>query len=341
MVRAVTVDQINVGFAEGNVMSGELAIKPDLTPVAPMDYVSLHSHTTFSYGDGFGPVETHVKRVASLGMKALALTEHGNCSSWAQLEQSCKKHNIKPIFGIEIYFGIPEEQRKTHMILLAMNEVGLQNLNRIITQSWKQFYYYPTVYWQDLVRYNEGIIALSGCADSALSCILLGGKFYGEKRSSVNSRDYERAIRGVKRFQDVFGDRYYLEVQRFPGLDRTCTLNQTLEQISADTGTPVVGTCDVHYPFPNENAMQRILHAAHRGGSVETVDAQWEYSILLTYPKSDIEIQKDLVDTGLSEKLARQAISNSMVISDRCTVELPKAPRPRYVQGQRDWQPWL
>lgn len=326
-------------------MSGELAIKPDLTPVTPMDYVSLHSHTTFSYGDGFGPVETHVKRVASLGMKALALTEHGNCSSWAQLEQSCKKHNIKPIFGIEIYFGIPEEQRKTHMILLAMNEVGLQNLNRIITQSWKQFYYYPTVYWQDLVRYNEGIIALSGCADSALSCILLGGKYFGEKKLVASDRDKLRAARGIRRFQEIFGDRYYLEIQRFPGLDRTCALNPILAELSEATGAKLAATCDVHYPFPNENAMQRILHAAHRGGSVETVDAQWEYSILLTYPESDKEIDLDientLGDNDYADVIAIEAVLNTRDIAARCNVELPKAPRPKYVQGPNDWKAWL
>lgn len=309
-----------------------------------MRYVSLHSHTTFSYGDGYGPVPEHVSRVHSLGMKALALTEHGNVSSWVSLENACAAIDfaVEPIFGIEAYYGKPEERRKTHICLLAMNSVGLQNINRIVSRSWQQFYQWPTVYWSDLKEFNEGIIVLSGCADSALSCILLGGKYFGDKRFEPSERDIQRARRGIERFQDVFGDRYYLEVQRFPGLERTCVLNQTLERLSATTGSPLCATSDVHYPYPEQNAIQRILHAAHRGGTVETADASWEYDILLTYPQSDEEIYKDLVGTGLSKKAAKTAIENTAIIAERCWgTRLPKAPRPRYVVGQNDWEPWV
>lgn len=295
-----------------------------------MKYVSLHSHTTFSYGDGYGTVAEHVSRVKELGMNALALTEHGNCSSWVQLEKACNAEGIKPIFGLEAYVATPGERRKCHMCLLAMNQIGLCNLNRIISASYKQFYQFPTVYWENLVAYNEGIIALSGCADSQLSCILLGGKSYGEKRLEPSRREFERAVRGVQRFKEVFGDRYYLEVQRFPGLDRTCALNPLLAEISGLTGVPLCATSDVHYPNPDENAMQRILHAAHRGGTVETADASWEYSILLTYPESDNQIFDDLMDTGLTASQAGCAITNTTNIANRCNVELPKANPPRF-----------
>ena len=173
------------------------------------------------------------------------------------------------------------------MCLLASNQIGLENLNRIVTRSWKQFYQWPTVYPSDIKEFNEGIIALSGCADSALSCILLGGKYFDEKRDKPRNGDFERARRGIEWWQNVFGDRFYLEAQRFPALSRTCTLNPLLEKLSVTTGSGLVATSDVHYPFPDQNAMQRILHASHRGGTIETVDAEWEYDILLTYPTSD------------------------------------------------------
>lgn len=290
-----------------------------------MRYVSLHTHSTFSYGDGFGTVPEHVSRVAALGMKSLALTEHGNVSSWVQLEKACRTKAIQPIFGLEAYIAPESERRKNHMCLLAMNETGLQNLNRLVTQSFRQFYQFPTIHWKDLVEYNEGIIALSGCSDSELSCILLGGKSFGDKRLEPGVGDMERAVRGVQRYQKVFGDRYYLEVQRFPGLERTCALNPLLAEISSNTGVPLVATSDVHYPYPDQNAMQRILHAAHRGGTVESVDAAWEYDILLTYPQSDEEIFKDLLATGLSGTDALDAILVTEDIAERCTVELPKA----------------
>lgn len=308
-----------------------LAVPNSTALVRPMKYVSLHGHSTYSTGDGHGLPKEHVDRVVELGMGAIGLSEHGNVSSWADLEQECEKAGIEPIFGIEIYYGIPEERRKTHMVLIAMNSIGLQNINRIVTQSWKQFYQWPTVYWKDLVQWNEGIIALSGCADSALSCILLGGKFFGEKRLQPNNGSYELALRGVQKFKKIFGDRYYLEVQRFPGLERTCTLNPILAQLSRDAGVPLVATSDVHYPHPEQNAIQRILHAAHRGGTVESADASWEYDILLTYPTKDIEIIKDLMGTGLSKEEAKESVLNTQRIAERCKgTRLPKANPPKF-----------
>ena len=307
-----------------------------------MRYVSLHTHSTLSYGDGYGPVAKHVSRAVELGMSSLALTEHGNVSSWVALEIECEKAGIEPIFGIEAYMGKPGERRRTHMILLAMNSVGIQNINRIVTRSYQQFYQWPTVYNSDLKEFNEGIIALSGCADSALSCILLGGKYFGDKRFEPSERDVQRARRGIEWFQDVFGDRFYLESQRFPGLERTCALNKTLERLSATTGSPLCATSDVHYPYPDENTIQRILHAAHRGGSVESADASWEYDVLLTYPQTDLEIYKDLVDTGLSKKAAKEAVETTASIAARCKgTRLPKAPLPKYVQSEGDWEPWI
>lgn len=302
-----------------------------------MDFVDLHAHTTYSYGDGYATPRQHVNRLKKLGRTHACFSEHGNVSSWVALEVECEKAGLEPIFGIEIYVGIPGERRKTHMILLAMNLVGLQNINRIVTKSYQQFYQWPTVYWEDLKKYNEGVIALSGCADSALSCILLGGKYFGDKSLESTDAAYERAVRGVRRFQKVFGDRYYLEVQRFPGLERTCVLNPLLAQISRDTGAQLCATSDVHYTHPDQNAIQRILHAAHRGGSVESADATWEYGILLTYPQSDLEILTDLENTGLAMGEAADACMNTRVIAERCTgTRLPKAPPPKFpIEGNK------
>jgi len=232
------------------------------------------------------------------------------------------------------------------MILLAADEEGLRNLNRIVTASWRTLgttskSKFPTVHMPVLRKYNRGIIALSGCSDGPISCLLLGGKFLGEKRMELSDRDFQRARVGVERFQAIFGERYNLEVQRFPGLPRTRILNPAYERLAAVTGARLVATADVHYPYPHENKMQRILHAAHRGGkSIEVADAEWEYDILLTYPESDREILKDLVGTGLSLPAAKAAVLATEDIAGQCNVELPKAPPPKYLQGEGDWEPW-
>ena len=290
-----------------------------------MRFVSFHSHTGYSYGDGFGKVETHVKRVADLGMSALGISEHGNVNSHAGLEQACKEAGIKPIFGVEAYFAPPKQRSKTHIGLYAMDEEGYRNLNRIITQSYIDSYQYPTVTWDNLRKHNAGIAVLSGCADSFLSCTLLGGKFLGEKREQVTEQDLHMARRKIQRFVDVFGERYYLEVQRFPKLGRTCALNPALAQLSKNTGVRLIATCDSHYPLPTQNKMQKVLHAARRSSSVAIVEASWEYDILLTYPESDEEILNDLKNTGLSESESLQAIQNTQSLAQQCNVILPKA----------------
>lgn len=311
------------------------------TPPKKMRWVSLHNHTTFSYGDGFGPVRTHVKRIHDLGMTAVSSTEHGNTSAHAQLEKYCNEFNVKPIFGCEIYCGptdpdnpwLSQKTVKWHQTVLAMNQTGLQNLNRLVSASWRDNHNmrFPTVSAAMLEEYSEGLIVLSGCADSFLSCTLLGGKSNGPRRDSYTTDDFNNARRVIEWYQSILGDRYYIEVQRFPGLERTCQLNPAFEKLSRITGAPLVATADVHYPFPEDNKMQRILHAAHRGGTVESADASWEYDILLTYPTSDQEIFEDLIGTGLSPSAARRAIIETEKIADRCNVVLPKNEPIRWI----------
>ncbi len=288
-------------------------------------FVPLHAHSTFSYGDGFGTVAEHVNRIAELGGPALALTEHGNVSSWVQLEKAAAKAGIKPIFGLEAYAAPPGERRKFHQTILAENPEGLRNLNVLVGRSWAEgFYQWPTIHGQMMADHPEGLIMTSGCADSLLSCTLLGGKSLGDKRDRASSWNMDEAEKVVRRFKSLLGDGYYLEVQRFPGLDRTRVLNPAFAELSRRTGVPLVATADVHYPHGHQNEMQKILHAAHRGGTVEAVEASWEYDILLTYPTSDAEIYHDLIATGLTPAEAWGAVLATEEIAGRCNVVLPK-----------------
>lgn len=305
-----------------------------------MKYVSLHSHSTYSYMDGFGLPEAHVARVAELGMSALALTEHGNVSSHVKLEQSAKKHGIKAIFGLEAYTApmtMREDgnMRKWHMTMLAADLHGLNNLYAMVTTSWERdFYRWPTVLGDSFRDHSKGIIALSGCADSHLACTLLGGK-------GIEEGNYDAAVRVMLGYKRLLGDRYYLEVQRFPGLERSRILNQQYALWSAEYGIPLAASSDVHYPRPEENEMQKILHAAGRNtGTVAAAEAGWEYDILLTYPESDKQIRDDLIATGLTKKEAEAAILNTAEIASRCNVELPKMDRIRYPGTTDDLKPW-
>lgn len=307
-----------------------------------MQYVSLHHHTTYSYMDGFGLPEAHVARAADLGMSAIAATEHGNVSSHVKLELAAQKHGIKPIFGLEAYVAPRDmreqnNRRKWHQTILATNLTGLNNLYQMVTRSWDEgFYQWPTIHWDMLRDHGEGLIVLSGCLDSKIACDLLGGK----GRESGNERD---AVRSLLAYRKLFGDRFYLECQRFPELPRAHALNQKYEEWSRKYDIPLVATADCHYPMPDDNEMQKILHAAGRNiGTVAAAEAQWEYGIRLTHPTSDKEIYQQLRLTGLSTKAAGEAIRNTAIIAERCNVELPKMDRVRYpIQDEPNWTPGM
>jgi DNA polymerase-3 subunit alpha len=300
-----------------------------------MKYVSLHHHSTFSYMDGFGTPKAHVERAAELGMTALALTEHGNVSSHVQLEKAAQKAGIQPIFGLEAYTALSEkERRKFHLTLLAMNDTGYSNLMQIVNKSWEGFYQWPTVTGQMLADHHEGLVVLSGCSDSLLACSLLGGK-------TIEPADagWDRARGVAARFKNLLGDRYYIECQMFPELERTKQLNQAFEKLGAELGIRLVATADVHYPQPEDNEMQVILHAAGRGaGSVAAQEATWEYDIRLTHPVSDRVAYDRVLATGLSKNAAVSALRGTAEVAARCSVVLPKADRLRFPlpPGERD-----
>lgn len=303
-----------------------------------MKWVSLHHHNTFSYQDGYATPAQHVARAAELGMTALAATDHGNVSAHPQHEKAAKAAGIKPIFGLEAYMHPDaESRRKFHLTLLAMNQDGYKNLMRLVSRSYSEgFYYWPTISGRMLAEHHEGLIVLSGCSDSLLSCSLLGGK-------NIESKDagYYRAREVARRFKDLLGDRYYIECQQFPELKRTRQLNRQWEALGLELGIPLVGTADVHYPYPDDNEIQLILHAAGRGGGNNTVAKQaegWEYDVRLTFPTSDRRVYDRLRATGLSHRATQEACRSTMEIAERCTVELPKAAMLRFPIEQFDAQ---
>lgn len=301
-----------------------------------MEFVSLHHHTTFSYQDGFGLPAEHVEQALDLGMTSLAITDHGNVSGHVQMEKAANKAGIKPIFGLEAYSQFDngmESQRKFHLTLLAMNDEGYRNLNRITSRSWKEgFKRWPTVSMSMLKDHHEGLIVLSGCSDSMLACCLLGGK-------SVETDDasYERAKKLAKGFKRLLGDRYYLECQMFPELARSGQINQAYEQLSRELDIPLVGTADVHFPHPEDRDMRVIIHSAGRGNATfQQQESSWNYDIPAWPPESDDVAYKRLFDTGLSKESSRKALTNTALIAERCNVILPKAERFKYPVSEEE-----
>lgn len=297
------------------------------------EWVSLHHHSTFSYQDGFGQPEEHVARAVELDMSAMALTEHGNVTSHVKLEKAANAAGIKGIFGCELYtggIGDQATQMKWHLTVLAQNEIGLRNLYAMVSEGWREgFYYEPTVSGEMLARYQEGLIVLSGCTGSKLATDLIGGK-----GRPAHKPDLAAARDTVARFKDLLGDRYFLEMQIFPELHGTRQINKAYLQIAEEMGVQYVATGDVHYPHAADNEMQLLIHAIDRqsykskgkakpGTGVERQAQGWEYDIPMTLWKEG-RIRKRLMQTGLSRAQADTAIKVSRDIAQSVNVSLPK-----------------
>jgi DNA polymerase-3 subunit alpha len=306
-------------------------------------YVSLHHHSTFSHGDGHKLPAVHVARAAELGYTAQALTEHGGTSSHFQFEKAAIAAGVKPIFGLEAYTGPVDETRsqwKYHLTILSENANGYRNLCQLVTQSWRDHHYHPTVSGENLRSNSEGLVILSGCTGSMLACSLVGGKGIPEP-TTKDGYNWDGARRVISNFARLFGDRYYLEVQPFWELDKTCRINPAYERLSNETGIPLVVTCDVHYPRPEDSNMQAILHAVHRKRqSIDDAMRAWNYDVPMTLPESDKILGERLMKTGLSRSAAWEAILNSAYIAEQCNVTLPKAARLQYPISEKDWEPW-
>lgn len=300
---------------------------------------SLHHHTTFSYGDGYGTPDQHVNQAVELEMWALAFTEHGNVSSHVGLEKAALKAGIKPIFGLEAYtHPLPDSQRKFHLTMLAMDQAGYANLNRIVTRSWAEgFYYYPTVSGQMLADHHEGVIALSGCSDSLLACTLLGGKDIPEEDAS-----FKKAQRMATNFRALFGNRYYLEVQAFPELPRSKLIAEAYWRIHELHKIPLVATFDVHTLKPGQGEMRALLHAAGRGNNTIAKQlSSWEYDVPDYPPPSDAYVLERLRALGFKRKQAQMIMETTAEVAERCNVTLPKSDRFRYkgTEGDLAWLP--
>jgi DNA polymerase III subunit alpha len=312
-------------------------------------WVSLHHHSTFSYGDGFQLPEAHVRRATELQMSSIALTEHGNISSHVKLEQAANKQGIKPIFGVELYTGGIDEdnrtQKKNHLTILAKDATGYGNMLSLVTESFaKGFYHEPTIDGEMLAERSNGLVVLSGCLGSLLATSLIGGKLIGPESAS-----YRRGREVARRFKRSLKGAYYLEVQAFPELAATRQLNPFMERLSRDLHIPLVATMDCHYTAPTEAEIQKILHNVRPGEkrTLEDMERAWGYDVPLCPVLTDRVLFRRLQATGLSAAAAREAILNAEEIAQECNVTLPKLPElqyplpPGYKTPRELWRDWL
>ncbi len=271
-------------------------------------FTHLHLHTQYSLLDGFTRIDKLMSRCKELGMDSVAITDHGVMFGVVDFYKQAKKHGIKPIIGCEVYVAQRSrfdreniDKRSYHLVLLAENQVGYQNLINLVSIGFTEGYYYkPRVDYEILKKHSEGIIALSAC-------------LAGEVQQRLLEGDYDEAKRTALKLQEVFGkDNFFLEVQDH-GIEEQAKVNLFLQKLSRETQIPLVATNDVHYTDKEDNKTHEILMCIQTGKTLKD-EHRMEFKTNEFYLKSPQEMKALF-------KGYDGAIENTTAIAQRCHVE--------------------
>ncbi len=295
-----------------------------------MNFTHLHVHTEYSLLDGSSKIKEITKRAAELGMNSLAITDHGVMYGVIDFYRAALDNGIKPIIGCEVYVAPGSrfdkeansgEDRYYHLILLAENNKGYENLCKIVSKGFVDgFYYKPRVDYEVLQQFHQGIICLSAC-------------LAGEVQRYLARGDYENGKAAALRYVDIFGkENYFLELQDH-GIPEQRTVNQQLLRLSQDIGIDLVCTNDVHYTFEDDVEAHDILLCIQTGKKKADED-RMRYEGGQYYLKSPEEMAQLF-------KYVPQALENTQKIADRCNVTfefgVTKLPNFEVPEGYTPW----
>ena len=276
------------------------------------EFTHLHVHSHYSLLDGLGKIPELLDRAGELGMKHLALTDHGVLYGLVEFSKAARERNIQPILGIEAYLA-PEgrgnkrakmDDKPRHLTLLAQNLQGYKNLLTLSTRAHLEgFYYKPRIDYDILRQYADGLIALSGCLNGDIPQAILAGQ-------------RERAEELIRTHLEIFGtERFFFELQHHPTVKEQQTVNEALLKYSRTYGVPIVATGDVHYVHEHDAEAQDVLICVQTGNVVTDKDRLCMLGENYALQSGDV-MAEHFRDHP-------EAIENTMRIAERCQVELP------------------
>lgn len=273
------------------------------------DFVHLHVHTEYSLLDGANRIKDLIKHTAELGMKSIAITDHGVMYGIIDFYKEAVKNGIKPILGCEVYTAKRSrfdkqsslDSEQGHLVLLAKDMEGYKNLMKIVSIGFTDgFYYKPRIDMEVLEKYCKGLIALSACLS-------------GDVPKALLQNDYEKAKTIALKYKSVFGkNNYYLELQS-NGIQEQNLVNQSLIKLSRETGIPLIATNDAHYLRREDAKAHEILLCIQTGKNMNDED-RMRFSTEEFYIKSPEEMYQLF-------KNVPEATANTLKVADMCNVE--------------------
>ncbi|NRY60698.1 DNA polymerase III subunit alpha [Clostridium beijerinckii] len=283
-------------------------------------FCHLHLHTEYSLLDGSGKIGKLMKKAKELGMKSIAITDHGVLYGLVDFYKAAKENDIKPILGCEVYvvpksrhIKQPDKENSTyHLVLLVKNQIGYENLMKIVSvASIEGFYYKPRIDYEYLRKHSEGLIALSAC---------LGG----EVQSYHLKGNYEKAKETALTYKEIFNGDFYIELQNH-GMEEQKRVNEENIKLSNETGIPLVATNDVHYISKEDSKSHDVLMCIQTAKTIDDPHRR-------RYP-SDQFYLKSADEMWDMFSYVPEALENTIKIADECSYEykfheskLPKFP---------------
>lgn len=276
------------------------------------NFVHLHTHTEFSLLDGLSSPRELANYAVELGMDALAITDHGVMFGVVDFYQACQSAGIKPIIGIEAYVARTSRHSRNrddgkpyHIVLLAQNQTGYQNLLELASLAQLEgFYYKPRIDKEILARHSAGVIALTACVQGEIPQLLHAG------------RD-EKAREAVRWYQEHFPDRFYIELQThdIPEFDPTY---EKMIALAREMNVPLAATNDIHYAKPDQAEAHDVLLCIGTGKSVNETKRMrmTDNSYYMRSPEEMWELYGDIPE----------ALENTVKIAEQCNVEIQFAP---------------
>ena len=273
------------------------------------DFVHLHVHTEYSLLDGACRIKELIEAAASMGQKAIAITDHGVMYGAVEFYEKAKEKGIKAIIGCEVYVASRSrfdkdkvlDSRYSHLVLLCKNEIGYKNLINIVSKSFTEgFYSKPRIDKELLENHSDGLIALSAC-------------IAGEIPSKILQDNYEDAKKTAIYFDNLFGrGNFYLELQNHD-YKEDFIVNQGLFNISKETGIPIVATNDVHYVKKEDSEMQNVLICIGTGKTLAEENP-------LSFNTNEFYLKSAEEMSELFNEMP-DAIENSVKIANMCDFE--------------------
>ena len=273
-----------------------------------MAFTHLHVHTEYSLLDGAARIKDLVARAKELGMESVAITDHGVMFGVIDFYRECLDKGIKPIIGCEVYTAartmadkdVDKDKYQGHLVLLAKNNQGYQNLIKIVSAGFVQgFYYKPRIDKEVLRQHSEGIIALSAC-------------LAGDVQRKLLNRDYEGAKEEALALRDIFGEEnFYLELQD-QGLEEEAAILPDMVRLHEETGIPFVATNDVHYVRREDAKAHDVLLCIQTAATVDEED-RMRFPNDQFYLKSEEEMRKIFANFP-------EACDNTARVAQQCDV---------------------